>query len=202
GNDFDNEFKRAAEAPEYSYLLAFAPKDLNADGSFHGIKVMVNGHEKVTVEARHGYYSPRKFADPAEQSKQEMREALFSQEQLHDLPVEMKTQFFKSSDLDAKVTVVAHVDVKRLPFRKSNGRNSDVLTCDTALFNSTGNLVQGLEKTVTMRLKDDTLEHRLGSGITLKTGFNVKPGSYLVRLVVRDEEGRLMSAETRPLEIP
>jgi len=30
----------------------------------------------------------------------------------------------------------------------------------------------------------------------------VKPGSYLVRLVVRDGEGQLMSAENGAVEIP
>jgi hypothetical protein len=52
-----------------------------------------------------------------------------------------------------------------------------------------------------MNLKDDTLQHKLDSGITLKTSFDVKPGSYLVRLVVRDAEGQLMSAENGTVEI-
>jgi hypothetical protein len=52
-----------------------------------------------------------------------------------------------------------------------------------------------------MHLKDETLEHRLTSGITLKTSFDVKPGSYLVRLIVRDSEGQSMSAENGTVEI-
>jgi hypothetical protein len=52
-----------------------------------------------------------------------------------------------------------------------------------------------------MHLKDETLEHKLGSGITLKTSFDVKPGSYMVRLVVRDAEAQLMSAENGTVEI-
>jgi hypothetical protein len=32
-------------------------------------------------------------------------------------------------------------------------------------------------------------------GFTLRTPFNVKPGTYLVRLVVRDSEGQMISAE-------
>ena len=41
-----------------------------------------------------------------------------------------------------------------------------------------------------MRLKDATLEKLDQTGVTLKTNFDVKPGGYLVRLVVRDIEGR------------
>ena len=97
--------------------------------------------------------------------------------------------------------VLAHVDVRLMRFRKNDGRNNNILTCVSALFNRNGTLIQGIEKTVTMHLKDETLEHKLGSGITLKTSFDVKPGSYMVRLVVRDAEAQLMSAENGTVEI-
>ena len=89
--------------------------------------------------------------------------------------------------------VLAHVDVQHLHFRKVEGRNNNVLTCVSALFNRNGNFIQGMQKVVTMNFKDDTLEHKLRAGITLKTSYDVKPGSYLVRLVVRDANGQLMS---------
>jgi hypothetical protein len=57
-------------------------------------------------------------------------------------------------------------------------------------------------KVLEMRLKDETLEHKLQSGITLRTSFEVKPGSYLVRLVVRDAEGQVMSTSNGAVEIP
>jgi len=46
------------------------------------------------------------------------------------------------------------------------------------------------------------LENKLRQGINLKTNFDVKPGSYLVRLVVRDAEGQMMSAQNGAVEIP
>ena len=52
-----------------------------------------------------------------------------------------------------------------------------------------------------MHWKDETLEHKLDRGVTLKASFDVKPGSYLVRLVVRDNEG-LVSAENGAIEVP
>jgi VWFA-related protein len=58
-NDVDEGFKRVAAAPEYSYVLAFSPQDLKPDGSFHKLKVTVNGGEKLMVQARKGYYAPR-----------------------------------------------------------------------------------------------------------------------------------------------
>ena len=200
-NDLDEGLQRVAETPEYSYVLAFVPQNLKLDGSYHSLKVSVKSPQRLSLQARRGYYAPKNFANPTEQAKQEIEDATFSQEELHNLPVKLHTQFFKASEDDAKLIVLAHVDVRLLHFKKIEGRNDDVLTCVSALFNRNGNFIQGMEKTVTMHLKDDTLEHKLGSGITLKTSFDVKPGSYMVRLVVRDAEGQLMSAENGTVEI-
>ena len=200
-NDFDEGFRRVAEAPEYSYVLAFAPQNLKLDGAFHSLKVTLKNPQKLSLQARRGYYAPKSFANPEEQAKQEITDEIFSQEELHNLPVNLHTQFFKASDQDAKLVVLAHVDVKRLHFRKADGRNNNVLTCAFALFNRNGSLVQGTQTIATMHLKDETLERKKDTGITLKTSFDVKPGSYLVRLVVRDAEGQLMSAENGTVEI-
>jgi VWFA-related protein len=200
-NDLDEGFRRVADTPEYSYVLAFVPQNLKLDGSFHNLKVSLKSPQKLTLQARRGYYAPKNFASPDEQAKQEIVDEMYSQEELHNLPVNLHTQFFKTTDGDAKLVILAHVDIKRLRFRKADGRNNNVLTCAFAVFNRNGNLVQGTEEILTMHLKDETLEHKLDSGRTLKTSFDVKPGSYLVRLVVRDAEGQLMSAENGAVEI-
>jgi VWFA-related protein len=201
-NDLEEGFRRVASAPEYYYVLAFSPQNLKLDGRFHKLRVTLRDPQKFSLQARKGYYAPKHVLDPAEQDKREIEEALFSQDEMHDIPVELHTQFFKSGDDNAKLTVLARVDVKGLHFRKVDGRNRNDLTIVSALFNRNGDYIQGSEKIVEMRLKDGTLEHKLGSGITMRTSFDVKPGGYLVRLVVRDAEERLMSAQSGAVEIP
>jgi len=201
-NDLDEGFRRVASAPEYSYVIGFSPQNLKLDGRYHKLKVTLKDPENFNIQARRGYYAPKHVTDPAEQEKQEIEEALFSHDELHDIPIELHTQFFKSSSDNAKLTVVAHVDVKGLHFRKADGRNRDDLTVVSALFNRNGDYIQGSKKVLEMRLKDETLEHKLGSGITMRTSFDVKPGGYLVRLVVRDAEDRQMSAQSGAVEIP
>jgi VWFA-related protein len=200
-NDFDEGFRRVAQSPDYSYVLGFTPQNLKLDGSFHTLKLTLKNPQKFTLQARRGYYAPKNFADPNEQAKQEIEDAMYSQDELHSLPVKLHTQFFKVSEDDAKLVVLAHVDVRQLHFKKVEGRNDNVLTCVSAVFNRNGNFIQGTQKIVTMHLKDDTLEHKLASGLTLKTSFDVKPGSYLVRLVVRDSEAKSISAENGTVEI-
>jgi hypothetical protein len=194
--------KRVSDAPEYFYMLGFAPQNLKLDGTFHRLKVALKESNKLALQARRGYYAPRHVADAVETAKREIEEALFSREEIHDIPVELHTQFFKSSDENARLAVLVRVDVKHIHFRKEAGRNRNDLTIVSGLFDRNGNYVTANERIIEMRLRDDTLENKLGQGINLKTNFDVKPGSYLVRLVVRDAEGQMMSAQNGAVEIP
>ena len=112
----------------------------------------------------------------------------------------MHTQFFKPDDNNAKLSVVVRMDVRHIHFRKTNGRNDNDVTVVSAVFDRNGNFVTGNQKVLQLRLKDETLEGRLNSGISLKSSFDIKPGSYIVRLVVRDEDGQL-SEENSAVEI-
>ena len=201
-NDLVAGFKRVAARPEYVYILGFSPQNLKLDGGFHAVKVLVKESGKVNLQARRGYYAPRQLTSPAETAKQEIEDAMFAREELRDIPIELHTQFFKPSEMSARLAVLVKVDVKHIRFRKAEGRNRNDLTVASGIFDRNGNLVAGNQKVLEMRLRDETLASRMGSGVTVRTSFDVKPGSYLVRLVVRDAEGQLMAATNSAVEIP
>lgn len=201
-NDLDQAMREAGAAPEISYLLGFSPQNLKIDGRYHTLKVALTNKAKYSIQARHGYFEPRNVADPEEATKQEMQEALFSQEEIHDLPIELQTQFFKKEDAGARLAVLTRFDVKGLRFRKAQGRNNNKLTIVTGIFDENGNLVTGGEKIVEMKLLDTTYDRLSHSGFTVKSSFDVKPGTYLVRLVVRDAEGAQMAARNGAVVIP
>jgi len=201
-NDLDAGFARLATAPEYYYLLAFSPQNLKMDGSFHALKVTLKNVKDVNIGARTGYYAPRHLENAIETAKREIEEALFSREEMNDIPVEIHTQFFKSGEDSARVSLVIKVDVKHLKFRKEEDRNCNELTVVAGLFDRNGVYAVGNQKKIEMRLKDETVEKRLDGGLTIRSSFDVKPGTYSVRLVVRDIEGQLMSARNSAVEIP
>jgi VWFA-related protein len=201
-NDIDVALREAVDAPAVSYLLGFSPQNLKLNGSFHTIGVKLAAKSKYTIQARRGYAAPRTLKDPTEQAKEEIREAVFSQDEIGDIPLELHTQFFKKDQTDVQLSVLAHVDLKTLPFQKTEGRNRNDLTLATAIFDENGNFITGGEKILEMRLFDSTLERVQRSGITVKSSFEVKPGNYLVRLVVRDAQGAEMAARNGAVAIP
>ena len=202
-NDFNAGIRALGAPPEYVYMLGFAPPDLRPDGKFHSLTVKLNLPGKFTVQARRGYFAPKHTATPEEEAKQEIENAVFSREEIHELPMDLQTQFFKTSDTEAKLAVLVKVDLKQVRFRKEEGRNRNDLTVVSALFDRNGIFVSGVRKVVEMRLRDETIEKlQTRPPITIRTDFTVKPGAYSVRLVLRDAEGQLMAAQNGVVDIP
>jgi VWFA-related protein len=201
-NDFAEGFRRIAAQPEFIYVLGFAPQNLKLDGSYHALKVTLKNGAGLQIQARRGYFVKRHATDPEEQANEDVREAFFSRDEIKDLPVELHTQFFKTGDFSAKLSLLARIDIRHLRYRKADGRNNDTLTLVGGVFDRNGNYVTAIQKTIEMKLKDPTLETLPANGITVKSTLDVQSGSYIVRLVVRDSEGQVMSAQNSAVVIP
>jgi VWFA-related protein len=201
-NDLDEGFRKVGALPEVAYVLGFSPQNLRYDGRFHTLKVSLSAPARLTVQARRGYFAPRRLQDPAEQEKQDLQEAVFSQDELNARRVDVHTQFFKVNEHETRLAVIAHMDLSLVHFRKQAGRNLNSLTFVTAIFDRDGKYVTAKEKKVDFRLFDTSLDKLAQTGINTRTVFDVAPGTYLVREVVRDSEEGQLSGVNRTVEIP
>jgi VWFA-related protein len=201
-NDLDAAMSQALAAPSVSYVLGFSPQNLKVDGKFHQLKVAVMRPQKYQVQARNGYYAPKAVADPQEAAKQEVREVLFSQDEILDVPMDLKTQFFKGDTASAQLTVFTHLDLKGIHFRKADGRSYNDMVLATGVFDDNGQFVDGQMREITLKLTDSTVERLNQTGFTIKIAFTLKPGTYLVRSVVHGSEGGQMTARNTTTVIP
>ncbi len=201
-NDLAGGLSTLGAAPEASYVLGFSPQIQKMDGSFHTIKVKITGKRKYTIQARRGYYAPKNLDNLKEQAREEIQEAVFSRDEIQDLPMEIQTQYTKMEPSGVKLQVLSKLQMQGIHFRKAGGRNLDNLTVATAIFDANGNFVVGAQKTLEMKLEDATYQKLIQGGLTVKSSFDLKPGKYLVRQVVRDSEGSQMAARNGAVDIP
>ncbi len=199
-SDLLEGFRRTSALPEVTYVLGFAPQDTKFDGSFHALKVTTSVREAV-VQTRRGYYAPKNAGDAAEAAQNETGAALFARDQPSDIPVELETQFVKADEKHARLAVIVHVDLKPVRFQKTGDVNRATLNVATALFDRNGILVTTTEKEFTLTLTDERLQAATASGIALKVNFDVAPGMYAIRLVMRDSGGHT-TARNHAVEIP
>lgn len=201
-NDFKGGLDEIAARPEYLYVLGFSPENLKPDGSFHALKVTVRDVPGASLQVRRGYWAPKQAHDAAEEAKEDIADAVFSRDEIREIPVDLETEYFKPSDDKAELTVVSRIKADGLRFRKDNERNNDQVTVVSGVFDSDGNFVKGMQRVITLHLRDQSLASLENSGIVVKEAFDVSPGRYLVRVVVRDGVGRTMAARNGGVEIP
>jgi VWFA-related protein len=201
-NDLGGAFAKLVEAPEVTYLLGFSPEDLSPNGNFHSLKVNVKEVRGLDVQARHGYYAPNHLASAGENAKEEIHKAVFGREEIHDIAIDVATELSKVSDSETKVTIVAKVDITKLPYRKIDGKKSDDVEVVCSLFDRNGGYIEGVSNTIVLRLVDNVRFNRENGTIPVRAEFKVPAGAYVIRLVARDSEGEMMTAQNRLLEIP
>ncbi|MFY9728953.1 MAG: VWA domain-containing protein [Bryobacteraceae bacterium] len=201
-NDLLGGFNRLANPPEYVYYLSFYPRDLKPDGKFHEIKVALANNQGLSIQARRGYWAPAHLEDAATAATREISEAVFSHDELRDLPLGIDTQFYKTTAADARLKVIAHLDTQQLHLRKQDDRNRDDVTVVCALFDGNGNYIKGTQKVVELRVSDANVERRRELGVTTNSDFDVKSGAYMIRVVARDAEGQQMASANDTVEIP
>jgi VWFA-related protein len=201
-NDFDDGFRQVAAVPEVSYVLSFSPQNVKLNGKFHSLKVTLNTHEPFTVQARRGYFASETALAEQAPSADELQQVVFSLEERHELLAEVSTKVEKLNDQKSTLTVSIHVDIASLRYRKEADRSVNTLIFDTALFDRDGKYVTAKEGSLALHLKDGSLEKFSKSGINAKTSFEVGPGAYRVREVVRDSESTGMSALNCEVQVP
>jgi VWFA-related protein len=180
-NDLAGGMQQLGAAPEVSYLLGYSPQDQKMDGKYHLIKVALPGKKKYEVQARHGYYAPKKVNDPEERANQEIQEAVYSQGEIDELRLEMHTEYVKTDAANPHLSVISRVGAQGLRFRKEGGRSFDKLTVTTVIFDENGEYVTGEQKLVNLDLPDETYEKVSRYGLQIKSNFALRPGTYTIR---------------------
>ncbi|MEJ2008664.1 MAG: VWA domain-containing protein [Acidobacteriota bacterium] len=193
-NDYDQGFREAGGLPKLAYVLEFSPSNLKNNGAYHHLKVKLASTAKrhgFRIEARKGYYAPRKAASSAAQAKQQIHHAVFSRNESQGLPLKVKTSFKKAGGGKADLTVTLHLGADELNFTKEGDRYEDRFTSVTAIFDHNGRYLGQTERNADLHLTERDLKRIRKKGLKLNLQFALAPGDYLVRDVVRDSNGAL-----------
>ena len=200
-NDFDRGFRELTETPSSYYVLSFSPHNVKSDGKFHPLKVVVHTQGHLSVEARRGYVAPKPIEEQSVRQRSEIERLVFSLDEQHDLPANLSARVERFGDA-YMLAIKIHVDIGLLRFRKEAGRNIDTLIFETTLFDDDGKYVAGKQGSLDLRMKDESLQKVDKSGINAVTTFQVTPGSYRIRELVRDTESKALSALNYQVQVP
>lgn len=199
-NDFAPAFQAIQHDTEAYYILGYRSTNLARDGSYRHLTVKLNRSD-VKLDFRPGYYAPADF----QHQKTEDREQALTEQMRSDLPatdVSMYLQalYFRTEESKFFIPVSLIVPGSQIPFVKNGDRDKANLDVLGQVKNAQGIVVGDVRDTVKLAL--DQAQQAQRKNIQYSTAFNLAPGRYHLKFVIRENQtGRMGSFET-DLQVP
>jgi len=205
-NDLAGGIARIANESRVYYLLGYNPSNARRDGRFRRIEVKV-GRRDVVVRARKGYYAPgaqpaaEAAAPDAGAAAPELRRAIDAPSELDGIALRMASYVLgEGSPGTTRVVIAADIDITRLAFEERGGRSVDALDVFLGVVQrESGQLTESSEQ-VAMTLTRATREAVAWHPVAKI--FELAPGPYRAKLVVRDHNSRRVGSVVHRFEVP
>jgi hypothetical protein len=140
--------------------------------------------------------------DAKKESYDKLQEALFSQDEIRDFPFAPQPLYVKKDGGEGQLDILSRLQMKEVPFRFVDGRHVDSVTLARSIFDDNGNFVTGGQKVFDLSLLEPSYQKMVQAGLIIETRFDLKPGKYMARQVVRDSENSPMAARNGTAVIP
>ena len=193
-NDFAPAFAQVQKDTSAYYAIGFHSSSPSRDGKYRKlmVKVKIPG---VKLEYRQGYYAPADFKHSGQEDReQELTDELASDLPATDMAVYLDAMYFRLDENRYYMPVSLLVPGSQIPFVK--GGDKDKATLDIV-----GEVIDEVKRPIgrareTVKLNLDSALNARQKNIQYTTSFNLPPGKYDLKFVVRENQaGRMGSFE-------
>ena len=199
-NNLGGQLRSVLDRTSVTYLLTFERSDLKLDGSYHKIRVKAKLPQGARLSHRVGYYEPRPFKDldPLEKSLL-ASSGIVNAAPKRDLDLNLLVAPFRSSEKMAYVPVIIEVPGRKL----LDGHEADRLNVEFYGYvnDRQGAMLDYFSEVVSLEIGRGRQGLQAG-GIKYYGHFDLQPGSYNVRVLVRNADTGRTVVTMVPLQVP
>ncbi|MBZ5538298.1 MAG: VWA domain-containing protein [Acidobacteriia bacterium] len=199
-NDLLAQLKRASQPSPVRYVLGYYSTNSTRDGKFRKLAVKVNRPD-VAVTARKGYLAPRGEEAFETAKNNDLDEALRIAHDLKEIPVTVGYHITHLEPSRTLLAVQTRIDVRKIRFHKRENRNQNIFTILTVVYDANGRYVDGWETRIDFNLTDPGFKNVMDEGLIAQARFQLEPGSYKVKAVVREAGETKLGSATKTIEI-
>lgn len=205
-NDFGLD--RIVEDQSGYYLLGYRPTEETFNRQFHQIKAKVK-RSGMTLRTRFGFYGVSE--EEANRGRSAIKDpttlALISPFAAQDLEVGVNS-FFTNGNVDGSIIrSFIYLNPANLSFVSNNGRYETALEMHGVIFGDNGAVVKKVKHDIVLSLGENEYQHAMRDGLpdAVRLRFDMpakKPGSYQVRIAVRDGTSAKIGSAGQFIEVP
>jgi hypothetical protein len=193
-NDFAPAFAQVQRDTSAYYAIGFRSTDPARDGRYRKLTIKIN-RPGIKLEYRPGYYAPADFKHSGREDRErELNEQLASDLPATDMAVYLDALYFRLDENRFFVPVSLIVPGSQIPFVKGGDKDKATLDIIGSVIDEAKRPIGQARETVKLNL-DPSLQARQ-KNIQYTTSFNLPPGKYQLKFVVRENQtGRMGSFE-------
>lgn len=193
-NDFSPAFAQIQRDSAEYYVVGFHSSNPARDGKFRKLTIKVN-RPGVKLEYRPGYYAPADFKHSGKEDRErELEDELASDLPATDVALYMDAYYFQLDEHRFYVPVSLIVPGSQIPFVKGGDRDKATLDVIGEVLDEAKRPIGHVRDTVKLAV-DQQVQARQ-KNIQYSTSFNLPPGKYHLKFVVREnQDGRMGSFE-------
>jgi VWFA-related protein len=199
-NDFAPAFAKVQADTSAYYEIGFHSTNPARDGKYRKLQVKID-KPGVKLEYRPGYYAPADFKHSGKEDReQELEDQLASDLPATDIAVYMDALYFRLDENRFFMPVSLVVPGSQIPFVKGGDKDKATLDVIGAVIDDNKRPVGRVRDTVKLNL-DPSLQARQ-KNIQYTTSFNLPPGHYQLKFVVRENQTGLMGSFIADMTLP
>ena len=193
-NDFAPAFAQVQRDTSAYYAIGFHSSNPARDGKYRKLTIKIN-RPGVKLEYRPGYYAPADFKHSGREDRErELEEQLTSDLPATDVAVYLDAMYFRLDENRFFVPVSLIVPGSQIPFVKGGDKDKATLDIIGEVIDEVKRPIGSARETVKLNL-DPSLQTRQ-KNIEYTTSFNLPPGKYHLKFVLRENQtGRMGSFE-------
>ena len=205
-NDLTRGIQRIADESRSYYLLGYNPTNTAADGRFRKIAVKTS-QKGVQIRARKGYYAPLEGKAPPPpkpgDADPDIQRALDSPYDVAQLPLRMTAYIFDETILGkATSAVTTEVDVHDFAFQEQEGRLYDAVEFLLVVAHRETGEYFRYDQKIEMKLQPATRDRLARYWFPIVRDFELAPGGYQAKIVVRERNTGRIGTVTHNFEVP
>ncbi|MCX6538517.1 MAG: VWA domain-containing protein [Acidobacteria bacterium] len=199
-NDFGGVFDRVIADTSAYYVLGYSSTNTSRDGRFRRVRIQLKRTD-LKLEYRVGYYAQRDFTHSTKDDREQLlMEQLASDLSVTDLPVYASSAYFRLKGNHYYVPVWLVVPGSRVPFTKAGDKSKATLDVLGVLVDSRQIPVARMRDTVNLAL--GSTENTERKAVQYATSFELPPGTYRLKVVIRENQGGTMGSFETSLVVP
>jgi VWFA-related protein len=199
-NDFAPAFAQVQKDNSAYYAIGFHSTNPARDGKYRKLTFKID-RPGVTLDYRPGYYAPADFRHSGKEDReQELEDQLASDLPATDIAMYMDAMYFRLDENRFFMPVSLVVPGSQIPFIKGGDKDKATLDIIGSVIDATQRPVGRVRDTVKLNL-DPALQARQ-KNIQYTTSFNLPPGKYQLKFVIRENQTGRMGSFIADVTLP